>query len=152
MPDIKDGEQVEMQGSGKKPYILKNVSGVYSCNCPSWRNAGGPIDSRSCKHLRKYRGDEAEEARLGRALDVVPDKKEKPIAPPLLLANVWTPDIDPTGYYMSEKLDGVRSYWYRKNFISRLGNIYHAPQWFKDVMPDITLDGELGTGHKQFQK
>ena len=29
---------VEFQGSAPQPYILKNVGGVYSCSCPSWRN------------------------------------------------------------------------------------------------------------------
>ena len=38
MADIKDGESVEMKGSGAKPYVLKNVGGVYSCSCPASRN------------------------------------------------------------------------------------------------------------------
>ena len=38
MPDLNDGESVEMKGSGAKPYVLKNVGGVYSCTCPAWRN------------------------------------------------------------------------------------------------------------------
>lgn len=29
----------------------------------------------------------------------------------LLLANKWNPNTDPTGWWMSEKLDGVRAYW-----------------------------------------
>ena len=30
----------------------------------------------------------------------------------VMLANVYDPDkVDPTGWYMSEKLDGVRCYW-----------------------------------------
>jgi DNA ligase 1 len=35
MADLKDGESVEMKGSGAKPYVLKNVGGVYSCSCPA---------------------------------------------------------------------------------------------------------------------
>ena len=31
MPDISDGESVEMQGSGAKPYVLKNVGGAEAC-------------------------------------------------------------------------------------------------------------------------
>jgi len=31
--------------------------------------------------------------------------------PPLLLANVWNPSIDPTGWWISEKYDGLRGYW-----------------------------------------
>lgn len=38
MPDLRDGESVEMKGSGSKPYVLKNTGGVYSCSCPAWRN------------------------------------------------------------------------------------------------------------------
>src|SRR5262249_56598267 len=68
MPDLRDGESVEMQGSGSKPYVLKNVGGVYSCSCPAWRNQALPIEQRTCKHLRKLRGDAAEEARIGGAV------------------------------------------------------------------------------------
>src|SRR5258708_18484325 len=65
MPDLQDGESTEMQGSGSKPYILKNTGGVYSCTCPAWRNQSTAIERRTCKHLRKLRGDAAEEARIG---------------------------------------------------------------------------------------
>ena len=60
MPDLGDGESVEMKGSGAKPYVLKNVGGVYSCTCPAWRNQSVAIERRTCKHLRKLRGDAAE--------------------------------------------------------------------------------------------
>jgi DNA ligase-1 len=53
---------------------------------------------------------------------------------------------------ISEKLDGVRAWWDGKNFISRLGNIYHAPDWFKEDLPSSALDGELWMGRKMFQK
>ena len=58
MPDLQDGETAEMQGSGAKPYVLKNTGGVYSCSCPAWRNPSIAIEQRTCKHLRKLRGDE----------------------------------------------------------------------------------------------
>jgi molybdopterin-binding protein len=61
MPDLRDGESTFMQGSGSKPYELKNVGGVYSCTCPAWRNQSLPIERRTCKHLRRLRGDAAEE-------------------------------------------------------------------------------------------
>src|SRR5215469_15993172 len=70
MPDLNDGETIEMKGSGSKPYVLKNVGGVYSCTCPAWRNQSQPIERRTCKHLRKLRGDAAEESRLGGAVTV----------------------------------------------------------------------------------
>jgi len=37
----------------------------------------------------------------------------------VMLAQTWKDTIDPTGYWMSEKLDGVRAYWNGKNFYSR---------------------------------
>jgi DNA ligase 1 len=65
MADLQDGESIEMQGSGTKPYMLKNVGGVYSCTCPAWRNQSAPIERRTCKHLRKLRGEETERQRVG---------------------------------------------------------------------------------------
>jgi DNA ligase-1 len=58
MPDIDDGETVEIQGSAKDPYILRNIGGVYSCTCPAWRNQSTAIEKRTCKHLRKYCGED----------------------------------------------------------------------------------------------
>jgi DNA ligase-1 len=147
---LTDGESVEVKGSGAKPYVLKNVGGVYSCSCPAWRNVGGPIEARTCKHLRGLLGDEAETTRVGTLSKPAPTKKVT--APPVLLANVWTSDIDPTGWWMSEKLDGVRAWWDGENFISRLGNLYHAPDWFKSKIPPVPLDGELWLGRKKFQQ
>jgi DNA ligase-1 len=156
MPDLADGESVEMQGSGSKPYILKNVGGVYSCTCPAWRNQSlGVI--RTCKHLRKLRGDAAEDARLGETA-TLPTRPTRSSAdgaeaagPPLLLAERWDNVADVTGWWLSEKLDGVRAYWDGKQFLSRLGNLYHAPDWFVQALPDVPLDGELWLGRKQFQ-
>src|SRR3954447_17262179 len=90
MTDLQDGESVEVQGSGSKPYVLKNVGGVYSCTCPAWRNQSLGIEARTCKHLRKLRGDAAEEARLGAGLPArAQPAKDKAEGPPLLLAERW---------------------------------------------------------------
>src|ERR1700684_191234 len=111
MPDLADGESCEMKGSGAKPYVLKNVGGVYSCSCPAWRNQSTPIERRTCKHLRKLRGDAAEESGTGGALPQKPVKAkgEDAEAPPLLLAETWDNTLDLSGWWMSEKLDGVRA-------------------------------------------
>lgn len=69
----------------------------------------------------------------------------------VLLAKNWTPKIDPTGYWISEKLDGVRAYWTGTQFVSRNGNVFHAPEFFTKELPAIALDGELWLGRKQFQ-
>src|SRR2546423_2543774 len=107
MPDLKDGETFEMQGSGARPYVLKNVGGVYSCSCPAWRNQSLPIERRTCKHLRKLRGDDAEEARVGGALVPPPRKSaggaEEKEGAPVLLAEAWDTVTDLAGWWMSEK-------------------------------------------------
>ena len=74
------------------------------------------------------------------------------VPPPVLLAHSWENDVDLTGWWMSEKLDGVRAYWDGKRFLSRLGNAYHAPSWFTAQLPDSPLDGELWVGRKKFQR
>ena len=59
---------------------------------------------------------------------------------------------DPTGWYISEKYDGVRAVWNGRDFISRGNKVYHAPEWFKELMPPgRALDGELHTGKGTFQ-
>jgi DNA ligase 1 len=154
MPDLADGESIQVQGSGSKPYELKNIGGVYSCTCPAWRNQSLAIEKRTCKHLRALRGEDAEEARIGEALPRKPAGAAgaKPSAPPLLLAESWLNDVDLAGWWMSEKLDGVRAYWDGKQLISRLGNLYHAPDWFVEGLPDLPLDGELWIARKKFQR
>src|SRR5437870_2410834 len=153
MPDLNDGESIEMKGSGSRPYVLKNMGGVYSCTCPAWRNQSIGIERRSCKHLRKLRGDAAEEARLGSALPAPPKAKTGDSnAPALLLAETWDNALDPAGWWLSEKLDGVRAFWDGKQFWSRLGNLFHAPDWFTKGLPNTPLDGELWLGRKKFQR
>lgn len=71
-------------------------------------------------------------------------------APPLLLAHKWK-NTDPTGWWMSEKLDGLRAYWNGTQLLSRLGNAFSAPEWFIESLPKETLDGELWIGRGQFQ-
>src|SRR5262250_2305926 len=157
MSFLQDGESTEMQGSGAKPYILKNTGGVYSCSCPAWRNQSIAIEKRTCKHLRKLRGDAAEETRIGGALPQRPTKSagdgaDEDSGPPLLLAESWDNAADLTDWWMSEKLDGVRAYWDGKQFLSRQGNLYHAPAWFIEGLPDVPLDGELWIDRKKFQR
>jgi DNA ligase-1 len=166
---LKEAETTYIQGSGKKPYEVKKVGGVVSCSCPAWRNLGGSIDTRICKHIKanidpdcllpqakqlrtKIEKPEIRLTKTGKISKAVTGAVKKDTAPPCLLAWPW--DLrDPTDWWMSEKLDGVRAWWDGTKFISRLGNEFHAPEWFKKIMPkDIVLDGELWAGRKQFQK
>lgn len=70
----------------------------------------------------------------------------------VMLAKKWTGETI-TGWWMSEKLDGVRAVWDGRGFSSRNGLDFHAPDWFKIKMPrGCVLDGELWAGRGQFQK
>ncbi len=159
---IEDGDSVEVQGSSST-YTLTRHGTVYMCSCPAWKNQGAPVDLRTCKHLRAYLGEDAETTRLG----ALPSRaaatrsggggggssaNKKATAPPVLLAHKWEVEHDPTGWWMSEKLDGIRAYWDGETFVSRLGNRFFAPDWFVEDLPADTLDGELWVGRKMFQK
>lgn len=192
MSILEDGAVAYIQGSGKKPYELKNTGGVFSCSCPAWRNQSFSIDMRSCKHLRKLLGNAHEDARLGTTSIVSttdsnvekrkivkgktigeslgideqaileransqgrklrPDEKAQLNGPPVLLAHKYENDFDPTGWWVSEKLDGVRCFFDGERLISRQGNVFHAPQWFLDTLPKFALDGELWMGRQKFKQ
>lgn len=73
--------------------------------------------------------------------------------PALLLANVWNPSIDPTGWWMSEKYDGLRGYWDGRKLWSRKGQAIQAPDyWLVELPKDIALDGELWIGRGEFEE
>ena len=158
MSELEDGDSVEVQGS-TSTYTLSRQGNVFMCTCPAWKNQGAPVDARTCKHLRAHLGDTFESSRVGSAApqrSAATVKKDKAAAegkaPPVLLAHKWETDHDPTGWWMSEKLDGIRAYWDGEGFISRLGNKFYAPDWFVADLPADTLDGELWVGRKQFQR
>ena len=67
----------------------------------------------------------------------------------VMLASKWEGE-DPTGWWMSEKLDGVRAWWTGSALLSRLGNTINAPAWFTAGLPKVPLDGELWCGRGQF--
>ena len=98
---------------------------------------------------------EYESARTSTSTPVIlnkPKSSQKNSRPGLLLAEKWDMSMDPTGYWISEKLDGVRAFWNGKSFLSREGNEFTAPKWFTEVLPtDVLLDGELYAGRGNFQ-
>lgn len=178
---LKEGETIFIKGSGKKPYEVKRTGGVVSCSCPAWRNLGGSIDTRVCKHIKANVDpgcllpqaqallagianpalgvsvtialNQQKLTKTGKVSTAVGGAVVKDTAPPLLLAHKWDGLEDPTGWWVSEKLDGVRAWWNGEEIISRLGNTYHAPEWFKALLPKgVVLDGELWVGRGLFQK
>jgi DNA ligase-1 len=70
----------------------------------------------------------------------------------VLLARAWTPSIDPTGWWMSEKFDGVRAVADDGVVTSRYNNRFPVPEWFVEPFPRGPFDGELWLGPGQLQK
>lgn len=98
--------------------------------------------------------DEDDEDFVGESVDLGPDPLGKPISKnytSVLLAHKWENE-DPTGWYMSEKLDGVRCFWNGRTMWSRNNKQYFPPKWFVKDFPKSPLDGELWTGRSTFQK
>lgn len=74
-----------------------------------------------------------------------------PDPPALLQALVAPADVDPKGWLVSEKLDGVRGFWDGCVLRSRSGRRIAAPPWFLERLPRIALDGELWMGRGRFE-
>lgn len=72
--------------------------------------------------------------------------------PQLMLALPWEIGADPTGWWMSEKYDGVRGYWDGQHMFSREGTPIILPELLKKELPPFPLDGELWAGRGQFEK
>lgn len=76
----------------------------------------------------------------------------------VLLAKNFEPESQNVeGWYLSEKLDGIRAYWSSKynGLFTRNGKHITAPKWFIDKFPsNVDLDGELwiGRGSLNFNK
>lgn len=62
---------------------------------------------------------------------------------PPMLALRAPADVDPAGYWVSEKLDGVRARWDGEALRLRNGERIVAPAWFTQPLPALPLDGEL---------
>ncbi len=86
------------------------------------------------------------------ALSISQKADHKPQKAPVMLAHRWHPKIDINGWWLSEKLDGVRGYWTGKEMISRSGNPFHIPTWFTKNFPATPLDGELWIGRRKFSE
>ena len=70
---------------------------------------------------------------------------------PLLLAQEAPPDVDPSGYLISEKYDGVRAWWDGQTLRFRSGLPVAAPAWFVAQLPAQPLDGELWLARGRFE-
>ncbi len=69
----------------------------------------------------------------------------------LMLAKVWH-DQDVSGWWMSEKLDGVRAYWTGEKLVSKSGQAFHPPEEFIANLPPFAIEGELWGGRNTFHQ
>ena len=73
-------------------------------------------------------------------------------APLVLLAHEADTEIDPAGWLVSEKLDGVRALWDGHTLRFRSGRTVAAPAGFLARLPAQPLDGELWLGRGRFDE
>ena len=57
---------------------------------------------------------------------------------------------DPTGYYISEKIDGVRIMWTGCEMITKTNHSVDFPTYFVEGWPTTFLDGMLWIGRNCF--
>ena len=70
---------------------------------------------------------------------------------PLMQGREAPADVDPKGFLVSEKFDGVRAVWDGRSLRFRSGHTVSAPGWFIEGLPIAPLDGELWIGRGRFQ-
>lgn len=128
---------------------VKGIKGVG----PKTINAIAEVLEQSKKHKPNEDEDEADDD-SGGTMNMITESVKPSALAGLLLAQSFDSDKhDPKGWYMSEKLDGVRAYWDGHSHLwSRLQNRFYAPKWFTDALPrGVPLDGELYCGRGNFQ-
>lgn len=69
----------------------------------------------------------------------------------LVLARQAPLDVDPSGFLVSEKYDGVRAWWDGRSLRFRSGLPIAAPGWFTAQLPRESVDGELWIARGQFE-
>ena len=58
---------------------------------------------------------------------------------PVQLALEAPPDVDPRGWLISEKFDGVRAWWDGQVLRFRSGIVIEAPGWFSASLPKFPI-------------
>jgi len=119
---------------------------------------GAQFEKRTCKHLRKLRGDAAETARGGKrrageekAATTAASETADARCAGAAGANLGR-NAEPQGVVAVRKARRRACVLGRQQFLSRLGNVYHAPDWFLRGLPATALDGELFLDRKSFQR
>jgi DNA ligase 1 len=81
----------------------------------------------------------------------LPLAQAAPAALAVRLARNAPAGLDPTGYLVSEKYDGVRALWDGRTLRFRSGLGIAAPAGFIERLPSLPLDGELWLGRGRFE-
>ncbi|MHB1399331.1 MAG: DNA ligase [Trichloromonadaceae bacterium] len=69
-----------------------------------------------------------------------------------MLPQVYAEGDAVAGWWMSEKLDGVRGYWDGRLLWSKQGKLLQPPRAFVAGLPDFALEGELWGGRGSFER
>ncbi len=69
-----------------------------------------------------------------------------------MLPQTYTTHATIDGWWMSEKLDGIRGYWDGSQLYSKNGTRLAAPQEFTAGLPPFPLEGELWGGRGTFEQ
>lgn len=78
--------------------------------------------------------------------------RSETVKPGLILARDFVDDVDPAGWLVGEKLDGVRAYWDGTQLLSRGGHRIAAPASITADLPPFPVDGELWMGRGRFEE
>lgn len=109
--------------------------------------------SQQATHLALFLGSAlVVVAALAAGVDSVAIQAPSVMPPALMLAKDWHADLDPNGFLVSEKLDGVRALWDGQALRFRSGRRIAAPDWFVAAFPATPLDGELWLGRRNFDR
>jgi DNA ligase-1 len=135
-------------GNDGNDYIVKNKRWV--------RYSGGVSRKKtSRKRTSRKRASHKKTSRKRTSRKSSREPSHRPVSKSkfaAMLAKNYDPKIDPTGWWHSEKLDGVRAAWLGQEFVSRNNKIFRSPQSFKKYFPkDEVLDGELFTKRGDFK-
>ena len=86
-----------------------------------------------------------------------PEKNPMPKRTTTMECSLWDWRMDPKGYWISEKFDGIRALFdpSSNTLLAKSGNVIRAPDWWKSFLPSNLgdggkLDGELWGGYSTF--
>lgn len=133
----------------------------FYCNCPNWLYQTLEPKLRVCKHITglitgkiPYTCETPKNlgvSKSGNKGGKTSVNKKTGHRTPCMLADVYKYSVDPTGWWSSEKFDGVRAFWDTQNMYTRNGNKLKMSDSFRNLLPkDQPLDGELWVDYGKF--